>query len=138
VLTDAGAARVASIEARTNLILFAFDIVFVTPALLAITGLFIRWNSLVLLQPAQWSALPVLLIAVIAVFAGDFIGYWRHRLEHTNALWPGHAIHHGDTAMTWTTGLRFHPLTIGDIRHFRRMSLSIPTPVRTGCSRSYP
>ena len=46
----------------------------------------------------------------IAIFAGDFVGYWRHRLEHTALLWPGHAIHHSDTAMTWTTGLRFHPI----------------------------
>lgn len=106
-------ARAASAEVRTNVILFAFDILFVTPlllTLLGITGLVIQQNGLALLQPTNWSALPVWLVGFIAVFAGDFIGYWRHRLEHTDALWPGHAIHHSDTAMTWTTGLRFHPL----------------------------
>jgi sterol desaturase/sphingolipid hydroxylase (fatty acid hydroxylase superfamily) len=58
----------------------------------------------------DWSALPAWLVALCALFAGDFIAYWRHRLEHTSLLWPGHAIHHSDTAMTWTTGLRFHPI----------------------------
>jgi len=51
-----------------------------------------------------------ILTGFIAVFAGDFIGYWRHRLEHSQWLWPSHAIHHSDTEMTWLTLLRFHPI----------------------------
>jgi sterol desaturase/sphingolipid hydroxylase (fatty acid hydroxylase superfamily) len=58
----------------------------------------------------MWEGLPRWLVIVIAVFAGDFVAYWRHRFEHTAWLWPTHAIHHSDTAMTWTTGVRFHPL----------------------------
>jgi sterol desaturase/sphingolipid hydroxylase (fatty acid hydroxylase superfamily) len=49
-------------------------------------------------------------VGLLALFIGDFVAYWRHRLEHSALLWPAHAIHHSDTAMTWTTGLRFHPI----------------------------
>lgn len=105
-------ARRASNEVRTNLLLFAFDLVFVAPVLaLAIAGVggFIQAHGLAL--PASlWAQVPTWAIAFAAIFAGDFIAYWRHRLEHISLLWPGHAIHHGDETMTWTTGLRFHPL----------------------------
>jgi sterol desaturase/sphingolipid hydroxylase (fatty acid hydroxylase superfamily) len=105
-------ARAASGEVRTNLLLFVFDIVFVAPLLalaLAATGMLVQRSGLTL--PASiWSQLPIWAVMLIAVFAGDFVGYWRHRLEHTAPLWPAHAVHHSDTAMTWTTGLRFHPV----------------------------
>lgn len=106
-------ARSAAHEVRTNLALFAFDIVFITPllvVLLGITGLAIQRAGLALPRPEDWAAAPVWVVGFIAIFAGDFIGYWRHRLEHAPVLWPCHAVHHSDTAMTWTTGLRFHPL----------------------------
>ena len=105
-------AREAAHEIRFNMMLFVFDIVFITPLLV----LMVSAMSVVLqrngftLAPATWNALPVVLVGFIAVFAGDFIAYWRHRLEHANVLWPGHAMHHSDTAMTWTTGVRFHPI----------------------------
>jgi sterol desaturase/sphingolipid hydroxylase (fatty acid hydroxylase superfamily) len=104
-------ARNASAEVRTNAILFVVDIIFIAPLLaimLGFTGAAMQSAGLIASIP--WSALPTWLVALIAIFAGDFVAYWRHRLEHTNALWPTHAIHHSDTAMTWTTGLRFHPL----------------------------
>lgn len=106
------AARAASSEVRTNLALFVFDVIVVTPLLaigLTFTGALLQTAGLRLFAPAQWSALPVWAVCFIALFAGDFIAYWRHRLEHSAPLWPAHAIHHSDTAMTWTTGLRFHP-----------------------------
>ena len=105
-------ARAASGEVRTNLVLFVFDIVFVAPLLalaLAATGLLLQRSGLSL-PTSTWLELPSWAVMLIAVFAGDFVGYWRHRLEHTAALWPAHAVHHSDTAMTWTTGLRFHPV----------------------------
>lgn len=105
-------ARAASGEVRTNLLLFVFDIVFVAPLLalaLAATGLLLQRGGLSL-PASMWSGAPTWAVMLIAVFAGDFVGYWRHRLEHTAALWPAHAVHHSDTAMTWTTGLRFHPV----------------------------
>jgi len=105
-------ARNAQAEVRTNLILFVFDVVVIMPLLaflVGFTGVMLQQSGLTL-SAATWSALPVWAVGFLAIFAGDFIGYWRHRLEHTAWLWPGHAIHHSDTAMTWTTGLRFHPL----------------------------
>lgn len=105
-------ARAAAGEVRTNLLLFAFDILFVAPVLalmLGASGGFIQTHGLAL-PSTLWSPLPAWAVALAALFAGDFVAYWRHRLEHVSWLWPGHAIHHGDEAMTWTTGLRFHPL----------------------------
>lgn len=115
IVRGAGAFRIARNalpQVRTNLILFAFDIAFVTPLLLmglAFTGGLMQQAGLRLFDADHWSALPAWLTAFLAVFAGDFIGYWRHRLEHLSFFWPAHAIHHSDDAMTWTTGLRFHP-----------------------------
>lgn len=106
-------ARAAAHEVRLNLALFAFDVVVITPAIVLMVSavsLSIQQHHLASLTPASWAGWPQWLVALIALFAGDFIAYWRHRLEHIDALWPGHALHHSDTAMTWTTGLRFHPI----------------------------
>jgi sterol desaturase/sphingolipid hydroxylase (fatty acid hydroxylase superfamily) len=106
-------ARDAGPQIRINLILFALDVAIVTPLLvmaLTFTGGLIQQAGLRLFSADAWSAIPAWAVVIIAVFAGDFIGYWRHRLEHTAFFWPAHAIHHSDTHMTWTTGLRFHPL----------------------------
>jgi sterol desaturase/sphingolipid hydroxylase (fatty acid hydroxylase superfamily) len=106
-------ARKATPEVRTNLALFTFDIIAVTPLLalaLGAVAALMQQNGIRLLAPATWQSLPLSLVTLLAVFIGDFVGYWRHRLEHTPPLWPAHAIHHSDTAMTWTTGVRFHPI----------------------------
>jgi sterol desaturase/sphingolipid hydroxylase (fatty acid hydroxylase superfamily) len=106
-------ARAASGEVRTNMILLAVDAGFVAPLLalmVAAVGALMQSNGLRLFTVEAWSTLPAWLVLLTAVFAGDFVGYWRHRLEHTAFLWPTHAIHHSDTAMTWTTLFRFHPL----------------------------
>jgi sterol desaturase/sphingolipid hydroxylase (fatty acid hydroxylase superfamily) len=106
-------ARAATPEVRTNLLLFTFDVIAVTPLLVLTLGAvsaLMQQNGLHLIVPDSWSALPLWLVVPIAVFIGDFVGYWRHRLEHTPLLWLAHAIHHSDAAMTWTTGVRFHPL----------------------------
>ena len=55
------------------------------------------------------SANPVLVIAV-TLLLGEFVIYWRHRFEHLPLLWPMHAVHHSDEAMTWLALLRKHPL----------------------------
>lgn len=106
-------ARNASGEIRTNVILNVIDIVFIGPIValsVAAAGAWLQRSGIFLMNPAEWSAWPKWLVAVIAIVAGDFIGYWRHRLEHTPVLWPAHAIHHSDTRMTWTTLFRFHPI----------------------------
>jgi sterol desaturase/sphingolipid hydroxylase (fatty acid hydroxylase superfamily) len=106
------AARAGAGEVGTNFTLYAIDLVLVAPALgvtLAAVGAWMQHRG-VGLTPSAWASWPPLGVALLAIFAGDFIGYLRHRLEHTPPLWPAHAIHHADTAVTWTTGLRFHPL----------------------------
>ncbi len=106
-------ARKARAEVTTNLGLWVFDILVMTPVfaiLTALMGAAMQNAGLILLQRDFWTHWPQWIVGFLAVFAGDFIGYWRHRLEHTRPLWPAHAIHHSDTAMTWTTLFRFHPI----------------------------
>jgi len=52
----------------------------------------------------QW--LQILLILVV----GDFIGYWTHRVFHSRALWPFHAIHHSSEELDWLSSVRLHPV----------------------------
>ncbi|MGE3538130.1 MAG: sterol desaturase family protein [Candidatus Tectimicrobiota bacterium] len=41
----------------------------------------------------------------------DFIGYWCHRMLHTNRyLWALHLMHHSQEILTFPTGIRVHPL----------------------------
>lgn len=97
-------------EIVTNLALLLVNAVVVVP-LLAIplmTGksLLPRPEALV----AFWEGVPGLLPLFVAIVLIDFAGYWRHRLEHTRALWPVHATHHADEAMNWLSLRRKHPL----------------------------
>ena len=100
-------------ETRVNLVVMSFNVVFVLPLL----ALFSTWLSTVLghqgfhiFDGSDWQLLPEGLIILVAIFVGDFVGYWRHRLEHSRLLWPAHAVHHSDTAMTWLSLQRFHPI----------------------------
>lgn len=100
-------------ETSLNLQIMAFNVVFIVPFIgIASTALanFVEAYGFVLIAPERWLALPSLIVIVIAVAIGDFIGYWRHRLEHTALLWPSHAVHHSDTEMTLLTLERFHPI----------------------------
>lgn len=69
-------------------------------------------NGLILFSTSTWEALPVALVLFFALFFGDFVSYWRHRLEHTPLLWPAHAVHHSDTEVTWLTSARWHPINL--------------------------
>lgn len=60
-----------------------------------------------------WDLLPHALVVVIAIAMVDFAAYWRHRLEHSPALWRIHATHHADESMGWLTLHRKHPLGEG-------------------------
>jgi sterol desaturase/sphingolipid hydroxylase (fatty acid hydroxylase superfamily) len=107
------ALRRAAKELRVNLAIHFLDALFVAPVLAILTTVIrmgVDHYSLALLDGAVWSRVGTPATLVIAVFIGDFISYWRHRLEHTRWLWPAHAIHHSDTEMTWLTLSRFHPL----------------------------
>ena len=107
------AAQRAVAEVRLNLAFYFFDALFVAPVLsVMIAGIrsLISDYSLTVTGAAIWEAagLPLTLFAVL--FIGDFISYWRHRVEHTRWFWPAHVIHHSDTDMTWLTLSRFHPI----------------------------
>lgn len=100
-------------ETSINLTLCMADAALMMPPLSVLLGLldqvFVVWGWR-LLTPADWEQLPFAVRLFAALFAGDFIGYWRHRLEHTRWLWPSHALHHSDTEMTWLAIFRFHPV----------------------------
>jgi len=58
----------------------------------------------------QWFNTGVLLTIVIAVLALDFSSWLVHLVMHkVPLLWRFHLIHHTDTAVDVTTGLRHHP-----------------------------
>lgn len=59
---------------------------------------------------AFWAGVNPLLVLVVTLLLGEFVIYWRHRSEHLPMLWPMHAVHHSDGAMTWLALLRKHPL----------------------------
>ena len=108
---DAG--RRAVSEIRLNLWWYFLDAIFVAPVIgLVVTAIHavVHGYSLEIVNGRTWETAgrPVTFLAVI--FLGDFISYWRHRLEHTRWLWPAHAIHHSDTEMTFLTLARFHPV----------------------------
>src|SRR6185312_12795336 len=100
-------------ESRLNLLIHFTDAVLVAPILVILSvviGHGIQSSGLVLVPSTFWEGLHPAVVAFAAVFIADFIGYWRHRLEHTPLLWPSHAIHHSDTEMTWLAIFRFHPI----------------------------
>lgn len=59
----------------------------------------------------MWDGLAMPLVLLAAILVSDFVVYWRHRLEHHRLLWPIHATHHADTAMSWLSVERKHPLS---------------------------
>lgn len=100
-------------ETRFNFSIYILDIFFVLPVMVLLVGFiksFVEISNIALVSPALWSSQNTALVVLAAVFLGDFIGYWRHRLEHTKLLWPSHVLHHSDTEMTWFTLYRFHPI----------------------------
>jgi sterol desaturase/sphingolipid hydroxylase (fatty acid hydroxylase superfamily) len=106
-------ARRAIDESRTNLLIHFLDSLVTAPFLAVLAVAMRRGFDAVGLDPISpgiWSGVPIVVVGLAAVVAGDFVGYWRHRLEHTQWLWPSHAIHHSDTEMTWLTLFRFHPV----------------------------
>jgi sterol desaturase/sphingolipid hydroxylase (fatty acid hydroxylase superfamily) len=107
------AAKRGAHEARINLGYYFLDALFVLPVLGIVTvaiGVFVQNAGLIVVSANWWLAIGTYPTVFFAVFLGDFIGYWRHRLEHTRWLWPTHAIHHSDEEMTWLTLNRFHPI----------------------------
>lgn len=99
-------------EFRLNLLIHFFDALFLLPVAVFLSesiGEFIEALPFALSR-SFWEGFPPISVVFLTIFAGDFVGYWRHRLEHFSLFWPSHAIHHSDTEMTWTTIFRFHPI----------------------------
>ncbi len=56
---------------------------------------------------------PIWVVLVSSVLLLDVAIYWQHRLFHRIPwLWRLHQVHHADSHVDTTTGLRFHPLEI--------------------------
>lgn len=83
------------------------------------------WASLVVYPFSSWASgiireqlgihykigLPLVLQAILLVFAVDFIRYWIHRWEHEKAfLWRFHALHHIPERLGTITSTRTHPI----------------------------
>ncbi|MDR3506474.1 MAG: sterol desaturase family protein [Caulobacteraceae bacterium] len=106
-------ARAAGEETRINAILSALDQVTVGPFLtvmIATLTVTLRTHGLHLAPLPLWAKIGGVPTLLATVFVGDFIGYWRHRTQHSKWLWPAHAIHHSDTALTWFSLERMHPI----------------------------
>jgi sterol desaturase/sphingolipid hydroxylase (fatty acid hydroxylase superfamily) len=50
--------------------------------------------------PNAWGGLAAWAVIVFAIFAGDFVGYRRHWLEHAARLWPSRAVHRSNAETT--------------------------------------
>ena len=97
-------------EIGTNMGLLLFNGVVMMP-LIAVP--LTAYRSLIPREPALmefWAGLPAVAVVILAIILIDFASYWRHRFEHTPALWRVHATHHADEAMNWLTLHRKHPL----------------------------
>jgi len=90
-----------------NIAIMTFNIIVVTPIVVILSQFLHKYFAT---NFQFWSFVPSVVVIFIAVFIGDFVGYWRHRLEHSRLLWPSHSVHHSDTRMTWLTLQRFHPI----------------------------
>ncbi|MEG3767285.1 sterol desaturase family protein [Alteromonas sp. 14N.309.X.WAT.G.H12] len=71
------------------------------------------WAQKVNLGGFNVFSLPLWLSITLSVLALDLAIYWQHRIFHTiPLLWRLHQVHHIDSHVDTTTGLRFHPLEI--------------------------
>ena len=57
--------------------------------------------------------LPLWFSVLLSVLLLDLLIYWQHRLFHSvPLLWRLHRMHHSDTHIDVSTGIRFHPVEI--------------------------
>ena len=103
-------------HARLNLVLTFLQLLVAVAAgsvVVGLTGFVVthHWGLL------QWAAMPPLNLSpvgqvVMGLLLLDlFGGYLIHRLEHSLSwMWRFHIVHHADTAVDVTSGLRHHPV----------------------------
>ncbi|MGJ3702300.1 sterol desaturase family protein [Variovorax sp. AFSI2.2] len=97
---------------RVNLMVYFVDALIVAAPISVLVGVIYRVldsRGLIFFAPTL-DAMPVWMAGMICIATGDFVGYWRHRLEHSPILWSAHSLHHSDEEMTWFTLFRFHPI----------------------------
>lgn len=92
--------RRARPEFVTNLALLLINALVFIPLIAApvLTGWTLIPQAPVLV--AIWKGLPPVAAILGAIFCTELAAYWRHRFEHSRALWRVHATHHADEAMT--------------------------------------
>lgn len=106
----AGMIRNAKRETLTNLGLVAINMIVLAP-FFALPKSWIEATLTPLPMLADfWASQPEFVTLVATLLLADLVIYWRHRIEHTPALWPIHATHHSDETITWLTLMRKHPL----------------------------
>ncbi len=67
-------------------------------------------NGWGLFNQIEW---PMWIIITLSWLLLDILIYWQHRLFHkVPILWRLHKVHHADSHVDASTGLRFHPLEI--------------------------
>lgn len=105
-------ARTAAAETRINAVISGIDQLAISPAVgLMIAALSAAAIARLHLPTASlWIRLAPGPALLLTIFVGDFVGYWRHRAQHSRWLWPAHAIHHSDTRLTWFSLERMHPV----------------------------
>ncbi len=93
----------------SNSVLFAAETATVTLFAAAVTWL-TRMDAPALIAPAPIASLPVAAQMAILLALHSLVQYWVHRSGHkVPFLWNWHRIHHTDTRLDATTGLRHHP-----------------------------
>lgn len=66
-----------------------------------------QWGLFNLINLPSWLTITLSLLLL------DMLIYWQHRLFHkVPLLWQLHKVHHADTHVDASTGLRFHPIEI--------------------------
>ncbi len=58
---------------------------------------------------AGWSITGRIILYLVV---SDFLGYWIHRLMHSEAFWRIHAFHHSAQSLNWFSGMRGSPMHV--------------------------
>ncbi|HEY3949470.1 sterol desaturase family protein [Phenylobacterium sp.] len=106
-------ARAAAGEARINATMVVVDAIATGPLLaigVAVVVSTLASRGLQLGSAPLWAWMGRWPTIAAAVVVGDFLGYWRHRVQHSRWLWPAHAVHHSDRQLTWLSLERMHPI----------------------------
>lgn len=102
-----------SVRWPANLGIFALDIIvarIVFPASAVGVAIWTQGQGLGLLPLV---GLPWLMAGLLGFVLLDLLVYAQHRLFHTvPVLWRIHRMHHADTEIDVTSGIRFHPIEI--------------------------